>query len=410
MPLRRDSFQFTAFLGTLTALPPLSIDMGLPGFPAIESTFSDAAGRAPLTLSLFLLGFAVSPLICGPLADRFGRRATLLDGLLLFTLAAGACALAPSFTILLACRLVQGLAAGACAILPFAIVRDVFAHAQARHKLSQIAAVLGVAPMVAPILGGWVMTVSDWRTIYAAQAVVGLVLLIVGAASLEESQPVEKRRSLNPRQLIGSYRDVLTDRQFTGYALLHACGFACMFAFISGSPSLLIGSLGLSPTIFSVLFGLTSCGVLVASLLSGRLSKRHVPSRTIIGAALLLMVASALCGLALVPADAVKPFTLMPLMALALFSYGLLAPNANHEALANLPHVAGSAAGVMRCLQMGMGAFASAMIAVCEPLGHPALVMTGLMAAMAVIAGAIYLWLLPKGQPRHDGAADGSIA
>src|SRR4051812_9323954 len=100
--------------------------MGLPAFPAIEASFADAAGRAPLTLSLFLLGFAVSPLICGPLADRFGRRATLLDGLLLFVLAAGACALAPSFNVLLACRLVQGLAAGGCTILPFAIVRDVF--------------------------------------------------------------------------------------------------------------------------------------------------------------------------------------------------------------------------------------------------------------------------------------------
>jgi DHA1 family bicyclomycin/chloramphenicol resistance-like MFS transporter len=404
LAFRSDSFLFTAFLGTLTALPPLSIDMGLPAFPAIEATFTDAAGRAPLTLSLFLLGFAVSPLICGPLADRFGRRATLLVGLLLFSLAAGACAFAPSFTILLACRLVQGLAAGACTILPFAIVRDVFEHAQARHKLSQIAAVLGVAPMVAPILGGWVMTVSDWRTIYAAQAVVGLILLIVGALSLEESQPVEKRRSLNPGQLIDSYRSVLSDRGFVGYSLLHACGFACMFAFISGSPSVLIGGLGLSPTTFSLLFGLTSCGVLVASLISGQLSKRHVASRAIIGCALVLMVVSAVSGLGLVPAAAVKPVTLMPFMFLALFSYGLLAPSANHEALANLPHVAGSAAGVMRCVQMGMGAFASAMIAVCEPFGHPALVMTALMATMSLLAAAIYLWLLPKANSGHDYA------
>eukprot|EP01035_Chromulina_nebulosa_P000623 gene623-865_t len=102
LALRRDSFAFTAFLGTLTALPPLSIDMGLPGLPAIEATFADAAGRGPLTLSLFMAGFAISPLICGPIADRFGRRATLLDGLLLFSIAAGACALAPSFTVLLA--------------------------------------------------------------------------------------------------------------------------------------------------------------------------------------------------------------------------------------------------------------------------------------------------------------------
>lgn len=396
MALGRDTFAFTAFLGALTALPPLSIDMGLPGLPAIEATFADAAGRGPLTLSLFLTGFAISPLICGPLADRFGRRATLLDGLLLFSLAAGACALAPSFTVLLVCRLLQGLAAGACAILPLAIVRDLFVHGTARQKLSQIAAVLGIAPMLAPVLGGWMMMVSDWRAIYAVQASIGFILLIVGAIGLAESQPVENRRSLDPRQLADSYRIVLTDRSFIGYALLYAFAFACMFAFISGAPSVLIGSLGLTTTSFSLLFGLTSCGVLVASLISGVLSRRHVSSRKIIAFGLLLMVASAVAALVLVPAGAVTALTLTPLMALTIFAFGILAPSTNHEALQNLPHVAGSAAGVMRSTQMVMGALASAMIAVFEPFGHPALVMTGLMAAMALIAGAIYLWLLPR--------------
>jgi DHA1 family bicyclomycin/chloramphenicol resistance-like MFS transporter len=320
----------------------------------------------------------------------------LLDGLLLFSIAAGACALAPSFTVLLAFRLLQGLAAGACAILPFAIVRDVFEHGQARHKLSQIAAVLGIAPMIAPVLGGWVMTVSDWRTIYAAQAVVGLILLIVGGIGLEESQPVEKRRSLNPSELISSYRMVLTDRGFIGYSTLYACAFACMFAFISGAPSVLIGSLGLSTTAFSLLFGLTSCGVLLASLVSGRLSKRHVASRKIVMVGLLMMIASAIAAVTLVPAGLATTAFLMPLMALVLFAFGLLAPSTNHEALQNLPHVAGAAAGVMRCAQMTMGAFASAMIAALEPFGHPTLVMTGLMAATALAAGATYLWLLPK--------------
>jgi DHA1 family bicyclomycin/chloramphenicol resistance-like MFS transporter len=399
LSLKRDSFAFTSFLGTLTALPPLSIDMGLPGLPAIEATFADAAGRGPLTLSLFLAGFAISPLLCGPIADRFGRRATLLDGLLLFSIAAGACALAPSFNMLLVFRLLQGLAAGACAILPFAIVRDVFAHGSARHKLSQIAAVLGVAPMIAPVLGGWVMTVSDWRTIYAAQAAVGLVLLIVGAIGLEESQPVEKRRSLNPAQLIDGYRTVLADRTFVGYALVYAFGFACMFSFISGAPSVLIGSLGLSTTAFSLLFGLTSCGVLVASLISGALSKRHVGSRNIITFGLLLLSASAAAALVLVPAGVVVAATLMPLMFMTLFAFGIIAPSTNHEALQNLPHVAGVASGMMRCAQMVLGAFASAMIAVLEPFGHPTLVMTGLMTTMALAAGASYLWLLPAGVP-----------
>jgi MFS transporter, DHA1 family, multidrug resistance protein len=402
LPLKRDSFAFTVFLGALTALPPLSIDMGLPGLPAIEATFSDAAGRGPLTLSFFLVGFAISPLICGPFADRFGRRATLMDGLLLFSIAATACAMAPSFTVLLAFRLLQGLAAGACAILPFAVVRDMFEHAQARGQLSRIAAVLGIAPMLAPVLGGWVMLLSGWRMIYATQAVVGVILLIAGGFGLEESLPVEKRRSLNPAQLFGSYRMVLSDRSFLGYALLYAFGFACMFAFISGAPSVVIGSLGLSATSFSLLFGLTSCGVLVASLISGKLSSLHVPSRKIIAGGLGLMLASAALALAVVSSGTVTILTLMPFMALTLFSFGIIAPSTNHEALQNLPHVAGAAAGVMRCLQMAMGAFASAMIALFEPYGHPALVMTVLMTALSLIAGAIYLGLLPKANSVQD--------
>jgi DHA1 family bicyclomycin/chloramphenicol resistance-like MFS transporter len=397
--LGRETFAFTAFLGTLTALPPLSIDMGLPGFPAIEAAFPDAAGRSPLTLSLFMAGFAISPLIAGPIADRFGRRATLLDGLLIFSLAAGACALAPSFNVLLACRLLQGFAAGACAILPIAIVRDLFVHGAARQKLSQIAAVLGIAPMLAPMLGGWIMTFADWRAIYAAQAAVGVVLLVVGAIGLAESQPVENRRSLNPRRLAESYRFVLSDRAFVGYAMLYAFAFACMFAFISGAPSVLIGNLGLSTTAFALLFGLTSCGVLVASLISGQLSARHVSSRKIIAFGLVLMAASAIAALLLVPAGAMSVAALTPLMALTIFAFGILAPSTNHEALQNLPHVAGSAAGVMRCTQMVMGAFASAMVALLEPFGHPALVMTGLMTAMALIAGSIYLWVLPASKP-----------
>ncbi|MET0907659.1 MAG: multidrug effflux MFS transporter [Tardiphaga sp.] len=399
MALGRETFAFTAFLGTLTALPPLSIDMGLPGFPAIEAAFPDAAGRSPLTLSLFMAGFAISPLIAGPIADRFGRRATLLDGLLIFSLAAGACALAPSFNVLLACRLLQGFAAGACAILPIAIVRDLFVHGAARQKLSQIAAVLGIAPMLAPMLGGWIMTFADWRAIYAAQAAVGVVLLVVGAIGLAESQPVENRRSLNPRRLAESYRFVLSDRAFVGYAMLYAFAFACMFAFISGAPSVLIGNLGLSTTAFALLFGLTSCGVLVASLISGQLSARHVSSRKIIAFGLVLMAASAIAALLLVPAGAMSVAALTPLMALTIFAFGILAPSTNHEALQNLPHVAGSAAGVMRCTQMVMGAFASAMVALLEPIGHPALVMTGLMTAMALIAGSIYLWVLPASKP-----------
>jgi DHA1 family bicyclomycin/chloramphenicol resistance-like MFS transporter len=391
LALQRESFLFTVFLGAVCAVPPLSIDMGLPGIPAIEASFADAAGRGPLTLSLFLVGFAISPLISGPLADRFGRRLTLLAGLVVFIVAASACALAPSFQILLAFRLVQGLAAGACAVTPFAIVRDVFEGAVARNRLSQVSAVLGIAPMVAPILGGWVMVVSDWRAIYAAQAVCGVILLVVTFFSLAETLPITRRRSISPVQMILSYRSVLSDRSFRGFALVYALGFACLFAYISGSPGVLMGALGLSGQMFGLLFALTSCGVLVGSIVSARLSSRHFASHRVMTIGLILMTLSAVAALGLAVVGDIHTYTLMPLIWVVVFCFGLTGPTANHEAMHNLPHVAGAASGMLRCGQMVTGAIASALIALFEPYGHPALVMTVIMMVAALAAGAVYV-------------------
>jgi DHA1 family bicyclomycin/chloramphenicol resistance-like MFS transporter len=391
MKLKHEGLSFTLFLGAVCAIPPLSIDMGLPAIPQIEAHFPNAAGHGPLTLSLFLVGFAISPLLCGPLADRFGRRRTLLTGLVGLMVTASAAAAAPSFDILLGFRLLQGFAAGACAIIPFAIVRDVFTGATARHRLSQVTAVLGIAPMVAPILGGWVMALADWRAIYVLQAAAGVILLIVTAFGLTETLPAERRRSISPRQLAGSYRAVLSERSFRSFALIYACGFACMFAFISGSPSVLMSALGLSPHVFSLLFALTSCGVLVGSLLSGRLSKRHVASSTLLTAGLGLMTICSIAALALAATGNIHTYTLIPLVAAVIFGFGLSGPTANHEALQQLPHVAGAASGVMRCQQMIMGAIASGLIALFEPYGHAALVMTAIMTATVLAAGGLFL-------------------
>jgi DHA1 family bicyclomycin/chloramphenicol resistance-like MFS transporter len=321
--------------------------MGLPGIPAIEAQFADAAGRGPLTLSLFLMGFAISPLICGPLCDRFGRRRALLVGRVVFIAAAFSCAAAASFPILLGCRLVQGLAAGACAITPFAIVRDVFEGPVARNRLSQVAAVLGIAPMVAPILGGWVMTVADWRTIYAAQAAAGAIILAATVFGLPETLPSDRRRSLAPLQLLGTYRAVLADRAFRNFTMVYACGFACLFAFISSLPSVFMGVLGLSGQVFALLFAIISCGVMVGSIVSARLSSRHVPSHKLLCFGLAFMALGAVGTLALT--GTVHAYTLVPLIWVTVFCFGLTGPSANHEAMHKLPHVAGAASGILRC-------------------------------------------------------------
>lgn len=210
---KHESIFFTLFLGALSAIAPLSIDMGLPGIPAIEATFSDAGSRGSMTLSLFLVGFSAAPLFIGPLSDRFGRRIALIAGLSFFSAAAICSAFAPSFTTLLLARFVQGAAGGAIATLPVVMVRDVLEGPSARAKLSQIVAILGIAPIVAPLIGAAILAIGSWRSIYLAQALVGVVELFIAATWLEETHPHERRRSLGIRVLLDGYRTILSDGQ-----------------------------------------------------------------------------------------------------------------------------------------------------------------------------------------------------
>ena len=385
---------FTAFLGALSALPALSIDMNLPGVPAIESSFQAAPGRGALTLSFFFMGFALAPILGGPVADRFGRRPVLLGGLFAFSAAAVACAAAPSLAALLLFRAVQGAAAGICVTLPLAIVRDLLEGTEARHRLSQITAVVGVAPLLAPILGSWAMMLSGWRAIYAAQAVTGLVLMSVVILQFAETLPEDRRQRLNLRYLFRNYGRVLGSRAFLGFALVYALGFGCLFAYIAGSPTVLMRSIGLSDQVFSIVFGVTSLSLILGSVVSARLSTAQAPSRRIIAVCLALMVVSAGCALAVAWIGPVRLFTIMPPIAVIVFCFGLLAPTVTHEAIRPLPDIAGAAAGVLRSLQMLVGAGAGALVTLIVDYTRPPLAMACIMVASALGALIIYIALL----------------
>ena len=235
-------------------------------------------------------------------------------------------------------RLIQGLGAGCCIALPLAIIRDLYTGRVARHRLSQVTAVVGIGPMVAPVLGGWIMTVASWRAIYAAQAIAGLVLLISAATLFAETLPPTQRRSLEPRQLIASYRMVLSDGRVSrpSRSSMPRASPRCS-PFVAGSPAVFMGSLGLSGQVFAILFALSACGIMLGSLVSARLSRRNVVTRKILIAGLGLTALGAWGGFALVAAGFVHTYTLVPLAALVIFSFGMTAPSANHEALYGLP-------------------------------------------------------------------------
>jgi DHA1 family bicyclomycin/chloramphenicol resistance-like MFS transporter len=286
-----------------------------------------------------------------------------------------------------------------CVTLPLAIVRDLLEGVEARHRLSQITAVVGVAPLLAPILGSWTMTFGGWRAIYAAQAVAGLLLISVVAARFVETLPEHRRQFLNLRHLCRNYGRVLGTRAFLGSALAYALGFACLFAYVSGSPAVLMRSIGLSDQMFSIVFGVTSLSLIFGSMVSARLSTAQVPSRRVIAACLGLMALGAGCTLAVAWGGSVRLATIMPCVAVVVFCFGLLAPTATHEALRPLPDMAGAASGALRSLQMLIGAGSGALVTLIVGAATPALAMASVMAALAAGAVGAFVVLLGWSEP-----------
>lgn len=389
MRIKPNSISFTLLLGLLAALPPLSIDMGLPAFAKIATSLSASPASVGLTLSLFMLGYAVAQLAFGPFSDRYGRKPVLLIGCLLFALASAACAIAPSIDVLLTWRFFEGAGAGAGMTLMLAMVRDLFEGATARSQLSYVNLVITVAPMIAPTIGGGVLGIASWRFIYGLLSVGGFVLVLTVAFGLSESIKSLDVNALKPRRLIGNYLRVVTNRVCLGYALVNALSFGCMFAYVAGSPLVMLKVLGVSTTTYGLLFASTAIGIMVGSFVNGRLNTHGVSSARLLYVGLMLAATSAVALVIVTVTGAAQVTTLMPLLILNTFCYGLVAPNAMHNAIQPVPEIAGIAAAVVGFLRMLGGALASALIGFLFD-GHTANAMSEVMALFAISALAIY--------------------
>lgn len=392
MRFKPNSVRFTLLLGVLAALPPVSIDMGLPAFPTIGTSLNASPAAVGLTLSLFMLGYATAQLAFGPLSDRYGRRPVLLAGCGLFAFASAACAIASSIDALVAWRFFEGAGAGAGMTLMLAMVRDLFEGATARAQLSYINLVMTIAPMIAPTIGVGVLALANWRAVYGVLAVGGLVLTLAIALGLDESIKSRDVNALKPHRLVGNYLRVLSNRVCVGYALVNALSFGCMFAYVAGSPLVMLKVLGISTTTYGLLFALTAIGIMAGSFLSGRLNTRGVPPGRLMGFGLLLAAISAITLVAVSVSGAAQVQTLLPLLIINTFCYGLIAPNAMHNALQLVPEIAGSAAAVIGFLRMLGGATASALVAFLFD-GHTVNVMSEVMALLAIASLATYTQL-----------------
>jgi len=390
---------FALFLGALAALPPISIDMALPALGPIAHTLQVTPGMAQLTLSLFMAGFALSPIAYGPLSDRYGRRPMLLLGLLLFTLGGFACAVSGTLNLLLLARFVQGAGAGSGMTLAMAMVRDLFVGKKAQGRLAVITVVTNIAPMIAPVLGAALLSHFGWRAIYRATGVCGGILLLTVFFFLHET--ASNQHPQDGSLLTGmtrAYRRVFSHRRAMAYIVLNALGFSWMFAYITGSPLIFIDTFHTSTTLFAVLFACTGAGIVVGATLNGRLAQRGVQAkRLLLGG----VITAACCTTALVLLTLTRSMSLwsfLPLLALTTASFGMVAPSAAHGALEPLGEAAGVGGGLLASMQMLFAAGTSSIVALLFPKVG-VLAMTGSMCTLAVLALALAIPLARRAVP-----------
>jgi DHA1 family bicyclomycin/chloramphenicol resistance-like MFS transporter len=398
MRIPPQSAAFVILLGAMSAMPPFATDLALPALVKIAHSLHTTAGMSGLTISLFMAGFAATPLIYGPVSDRYGRKPVLVAGLSLFTVASLLCAVAPSIGTLLAARLLEGAGAGAGITIAFAIVRDLFTGAAARTRLSMVTVVVNVAPVIAPTLGAVILAFTGWRAIYGALAVIGLLVVLASLFGYEESRD-PKTMPPSGRVLAG-YRRLFENRSCVGHFLILGFGFGSAFAYISGSSLVLISLYHVTPAEYGLLFACTALGIVLGAALNGWLSARGAHHLPMLPIGLVCMIGVTILLAALALSGPIRLSLVVPLFVLSTFSFGIIAPNASHGTLEPIPEIAGVASGVLASFQMICATVSSALVSLLfVPLGLSAI--TVVMLVFALAAGLAYLSIPRRTRPER---------
>ncbi|PLW84369.1 MFS transporter [Kineobactrum sediminis] len=357
--LTPDSPWLLGLLASLAALGPLTIDMYLPAMPAMRSALDTHVGAIQLTLSAYLVGFAVFHLLCGPLADRFGRKPVIASGIVLFIMASIGCSLSVTVEQLLVFRFLQGVGACVGPTLARTIARDLFGPRRAARALSLIAMLMALAPAVAPTLGGWLMLAFPWPSIFVFLAVYASLILLLLTRYLGESLP--HRQSLHPRVILRNYSVLLRSGPFMTVVVTSSLVYAGLMVYLASSAFVYLEMLGVPLKYFGAIFLTTVVGYISGSALSARLAGRFSSHRVV----LLGIGLAAASSLSMAVAGMLLPESVLALMLPMMFytaGLGLTLPHAMSLALHPYPHMAGTASALLGFIQMAVSAAASALI------------------------------------------------
>jgi DHA1 family bicyclomycin/chloramphenicol resistance-like MFS transporter len=399
--MRPDSLAVAVLLTALVAFGAISTDLYLPSLPAIGRAFASDTAEVQLTLSVFLVGFAFSQVVYGPLSDRYGRRPVLIGGLGLYVAASLACMAAPSIELLIAARFLQALGACAGVVLGRAVVRDVYGRERAAKALSYMSMAMALAPALGPILGGLLQVWFGWRANFLVLAAFGTGSLLGVFLLLPETGPQRGPAETSTAQMLRNYLILARDPVYLGHVLVTAFAYSGIFAFISGSSFVLIEVLGLSPDQYGLCFAAVVAGYMIGTFASGRFSLALGLERLMLAGALIGLAGGALAlGLAL--SGLLDVAAVVAPVFLFMIGAGLMLPNAIAGAIAPYPMMAGTASAFLGVVQMGVAA------AVGIAVGHlhdgTARAMTGALAIVALGALISRLVLVRRCEPRSPAA------
>ena len=385
-------------LSGLSMFGSVAMDMYLPALPRMAADLHAAPQAAQSTVSTFLLGLAIGQLVFGPLSDRLGRRAPILGGVALFVLATGVCAASPNVELLIGARLLQAFGACAGMVVSRAVVRDRYDDHEVLHVFSLLSLVFAIAPVAAPLIGGWVLLVADWRWIFGAQALFGVLAGAAAFARLPESRSEATRQRALSENSFESYLALLRQPLLVGYLLTGALSGAALFSYIASAPRVIMGEFHIPAAHFGWVFGANAIGITAGSQINARLARR-IPADTVLQGALAAALAAgvALLGGALTGFGGLWG-VLVPLF-LVISALGFSQPNTSAAAMTVDRNRAGATAALLGASFFGVGSLSGAATSLLP--GSASAAMGEVIAATLLMALLSY-WLLVAPQRRRE--------
>ncbi len=381
-------FVVILILGLLSAIGPFSIDMYLPGFPAMAKDLNTSVDVVAYSLSSFFIGVCVGQMLCGPLLDRFGRKRPLYGGLILYILASYGCIVSPSVEWLIFFRFFQALGGCVGMVAPRAIIRDMFPLDENAKILSYMILILGVSPILAPTVGSYVIAEFGWSSVFIVLTVVTILIFISVIFWLPESRQPNPSFSLKPKPIIDSFMKVMKHPQFYTYAMAGGIASSGLFGYLAGSPFIFMELYGVSEQQYGGIFALIAAGLITSSQLNNLVLKKYT-SEQIMKVVLILQTVFGVILFVGASFDFLGLYGIIFFIFLFLSCQGFSFPNSAALSMAPFDKEAGSASALMGALQMGLGSLASAAVGLMA--AQTAMPMTGVMATGAIIGLIILL-------------------